>query len=777
MPAPRARLVAFVLLAGVAALQWVRYVDGETALRPLLWVLAGTVTGVALIRVSELPRRWVVPAAVAVALGGLALAVALSGLELRLLLPRHWDELGNGLTDGAQSLNTVALPYVGKDPWVLATVQLLGAGLCWAAAVATTWPSTRGGPRLLGLVLLLVLAASPVVSIGTLHPVALGMTLAVLTAAFLWADRVPRRPGLGLAVLAGITLLVAIPLGGAADREEPWFDYKAFSENFAGGRPITFDWNHGYGPINWPREGAEVFRVRAPGPLYWKADTLSSFDGREWVQGNGGDRSGDDPVDDLPGNWSRHPKWTTRLTFSLKRLQTPTVVGAGTILDVRDSTRRVMPDAIPGRWVPQTSDDLSSGDSYSVDAHVPRPTPAQLAAATVGKDPRRRGDLDLHIDFRPDALNRSPLTPPVPGRPRRPIEEADLTFRPFEDNAPPTAHYRILGTDGDGSDALDRSFYDRTWTLAQDLRRRATSPYDYVLRVNNHLRDSRFRYTEVPPPSGKEAPLESFLFDTRLGYCQQFSGAMVLLLRMGGIPARVATGFSPGGFRRSTGEWIVRDTDAHSWVEAWFDGIGWVTFDPTPPQTPARSQIAAIDPPKRDAAPPATSDRSGTRPLGRRPGGLQRDPTPEPAAAVQDGGFPWVPVVLGAVLLTAVLAVLVQQRRRRAALAGLGTGELALLELERALRRSGRAAPEGTTLRQLERRLGVSAEGSAYLRALRSARYGSATELPTGAQRAAFRRELASGLGWRGRLRAMWALPPVPPRPRPRARRGRPGGA
>ena len=52
------------------------------------------------------------------------------------------------------------------------------------------------------------------------------------------------------------------------------------------------------------------------------------------------------------------------------------------------------------------------------------------------------------------------------------------------------------------------------------------------------------------------------------------------MLRMGGIPARVASGFSPGGFRQTTGEWIVRDTDAHSWVEAWFDGIGWVTVDP-----------------------------------------------------------------------------------------------------------------------------------------------------------------------------------------------------
>ena len=61
---------------------------------------------------------------------------------------------------------------------------------------------------------------------------------------------------------------------------------------------------------------------------------------------------------------------------------------------------------------------------------------------------------------------------------------------------------------------------------------------------------------------------------------------MALLLRMGGVPARVATGFSPGGFSKRRDAWIVRDTDAHAWVEAWFDDLGWVTYDPTPDATP-----------------------------------------------------------------------------------------------------------------------------------------------------------------------------------------------
>jgi hypothetical protein len=119
-------------------------------------------------------------------------------------------------------------------------------------------------------------------------------------------------------------------------------------------------------------------------------------------------------------------------------------------------------------------------------------------------------------------------------------------------------------------------------------------------------------------------PLEHFLFDTKAGYCQHFSGAMALLLRFGGIPARVATGFSPGGFRKSQGEWIVRDRDAHSWVEAWFDGIGWVTFDPDADRDAGaladRGDRGSEQRSQRDAAaprPPA-SPAPATRPGARR---------------------------------------------------------------------------------------------------------------------------------------------------------------
>ena len=759
VPPPVARLVGYALLAGIGSLQWVRYVEGASAARVLAWVAAGVLSGALVLLAARLPGRRAVAGLAAAAVAGLAVAIAASGLDLVYLQPARWDELGDGLARGGAALNTVRLPYLGREPWVLTTVQLTGAGLCWAAAVLACWPRGRGGPRTAALALLLVLAAAPIVSIGAQRPVLLGLALAALTAAFLWLERLSKRPGLGLAVLGAAALLTAVPLGAAADREEPWFDYKAFSERIGGGAAVTFDWDQDYGPIDWPREGVELFRVRSRTPYYWKAETLDFFDGRQWTSSPRAGVTGDVPADDLPSGDRPRPEWDARFTVALRRLKTSQVVGAGTILDVTGATQPVEPAAVPGQWQTSGTRDLARGDSYEVRAHVPRPSPAQLAAATVGRDARRHSSLLLRVGVRPGAVASVPAAP-FPGRLPVGLDAADIRFAPYESGRKPVAEYVRAGISGPGAPALRNSGYDRSWALSQRLRRAATSPYDYVVRVNNHLRGADFAYTEVPPPFRGEAPLESFLVDTQRGYCQQFSGGMVLLLRMGGIPARVATGFSPGGLRTSSGEWVVRDTDAHAWVEAWFDGLGWVTFDPTPPQTPARSQVAAIAPPAAD-----DPDTSGFRnapeeaPASQRPERTRRGPVAasggrDPGGSAAPG--PWV--ALGAAFLVALAAAALAARARRFD----GTPEGALEELRRALRRSGRFAPAGTTLSQLERALGVS--GSGYLRAHRAERNGPQAPPPSRKQRAAFRRELATGLGRGGWLRSLWALPPLTPR-------------
>jgi hypothetical protein len=131
----------------------------------------------------------------------------------------------------------------------------------------------------------------------------------------------------------------------------------------------------------------------------------------------------------------------------------------------------------------------------------------------------------------------------------------------------------------DSSYAL--SAYRPVYETARRVVGGARSPYEAVLALESWFRlRGGFVYDEQPPPSDRRAPLLDFVTRTKAGYCQHFAGAMALMLRMLGVPARVAVGFTSG--TRDDGKWVVADRDAHAWVEVWFPGEGWVTFDPTP---------------------------------------------------------------------------------------------------------------------------------------------------------------------------------------------------
>ena len=758
LPPAIARLGGFAALVLLGALQWQRMVAELATGHALVWVLVAVAAAAAMLLADRLRR---LRGAVMIALVPIALlaAYASSGIPLGLLKPRRLDELGAGLSHGSEALASVQLPYAGADPWPSETLQLLGAVLCVCAALLAFWPRTSRGDAELGypflaLALLLTLVAAPVVSLGGAAPVALGVVLTALTVCFLWLERLPLRPGLGIAAMLALAVAGALPLASAADSEDPWFDYKSFAEGFGPDDPLSFDWGHSYGPLDWPREGAEVLRVATTRPSYWKMRNLD-FDGEVWTDA-GPRLGGGDPELDLAREWNVQAGWRESFRVTLRRMRTRDVLGAGTTLAVEDTARIVEPAGEPGVWRSRT--EFRGGDSYTVRAYVPRPRPEQLAESGTGADPRRAADLNVTIPVSAEAL----------GSPRSAAVRVEIQFPPFQPGGGglvPYATYPTLSRSRDGDRALRRSVYKRTWRLARRFRREAATPYEYVLAVNRYLQDG-FTYDESPPPIERgRAKLDSFLFDTRSGYCQHFSGAMGLLLRMGGIPTRVVTGFSPGGYSKSKRAWIVRDTDAHSWVEAWFDDWGWVTFDPTPAGTPARSQIAALEraaetgTDRGDAA--AGDAGSAARIGGVRPDllGAQSGPGGAGSDGAEGSGPPWWWFALAAPLVLALVAWLVLAWRRR----GRGPAaqlDRAVAELEAALRRAGRPAAAGTTLRQLEQRLGRTPQAAEYLRALRAGRYAPTAPALTAGGRRALRRELASGRGPAGRLRALWALPP-----------------
>ncbi|MGI8520815.1 MAG: transglutaminase TgpA family protein [Actinomycetota bacterium] len=249
----------------------------------------------------------------------------------------------------------------------------------------------------------------------------------------------------------------------------------------------------------------------------------------------------------------------------------------------------------------------------------------------------------------------------------------------------------------------------RVGALARRITASAETTYDKVKAIEDHMaRNYRYSTDSPVPPEGRDA-VDHFLFDTDVGFCEQFASATAVMLRSLDIPARLVAGYTPGTRNPFTGYYEVRNSDAHAWFEVYFPSLGWYEFDPT------------------YAVPPAQVEPSSSLPLARL---LE-------AAQKKLGGFSLgEPSLLDsaalAVALVAAWGAAVLWRRRR--LRGVsrppagepgGPIEAAWRELECALRETGeqRAPPE--TARELLHRLGSS---DAAADAFDEERYGGLTD-------------------------------------------------
>ncbi|HSS61639.1 MAG TPA: transglutaminaseTgpA domain-containing protein [Candidatus Limnocylindrales bacterium] len=118
--------------------------------------------------------------------------------------------------------------------------------------------------------------------------------------------------------------------------------------------------------------------------------------------------------------------------------------------------------------------------------------------------------------------------------------------------------------------------------LAADVVTGTTNEFDTVLALTRYLQ-RRYTYTlDLSPVPSRRDPVDWFLFDVKRGYCEQFATAEALMLRSLNIPARLVTGYSTGDYDPILNQAVVRERDAHAWVEVWFPNHGWVPVDPTP---------------------------------------------------------------------------------------------------------------------------------------------------------------------------------------------------
>ena len=121
----------------------------------------------------------------------------------------------------------------------------------------------------------------------------------------------------------------------------------------------------------------------------------------------------------------------------------------------------------------------------------------------------------------------------------------------------------------------------RILKLAEEITDSSPSNYEKAVTIERYLR-THFGYTLDLPRAVPQDPLANFLFERKQGHCEYFASSMAVMLRSLRIPSRIVTGFRGGEFNDLTGQYVVRASNAHSWVEAFFPGYGWVSFDPTP---------------------------------------------------------------------------------------------------------------------------------------------------------------------------------------------------
>ena len=504
--------------------------------------------GLALVPALFADWRWRAVATLAV--GATALAVAFE------TWPHH------GLRDAWDGLRDAPAVQAPFDPSDVSSLH----GLVVVTAFAFALVAALGAACRRPWIVVAAVAAGvgfPAVLLEDGHALLLG---ALALGSALWASLVLGAAGVrrGLAGVALAGALVAISAGVALAGIAPGagqVDWRGW-DPFAGGGSgdVRFLWDASYAGIDFPIRPTVMLRIRAPASAqYWRMSTLETFTDDRWIEhlfpvslGKARGRLPRSPLaprrDLRPGSWLRQEVTVAGLDDTRVPAATePARVDGPSLGRVEVMQGGVMLSERP----------LRRGETYTVWSHAPRPTPRELAAAPARYPPAAERYVQLESALFPwyGAAGR--------------VAQVDRIFR--QDRNLALRPYRPL------------------WEEARRLTARTRSPYEATLVLERWFRTrGGFRYEEHPPPSASSPPLVDFVEVTRAGYCQHYAGAMALMLRTLGIPARVAVGFTAGTWK--AGVWTVTDQQAHAWVEAWFAGYGWLAFDPTP----GRGTLSAV---------------------------------------------------------------------------------------------------------------------------------------------------------------------------------------
>ncbi len=141
---------------------------------------------------------------------------------------------------------------------------------------------------------------------------------------------------------------------------------------------------------------------------------------------------------------------------------------------------------------------------------------------------------------------------------------------------------------------LPRTVTEQMRSLAREITRDATTPYDQAIAIQQYLRGITYDQYINAPPAGRDV-VDWFLFENRRGYCDYYASAMAVMCRILGIPARISQGYTSGEYNSTSRTYLVRQVNAHAWSEVYFPGYGWIEFEPTPSE-PALARPESASP-------------------------------------------------------------------------------------------------------------------------------------------------------------------------------------
>ena len=551
----RRTIALYVLPAALIGTGWARLVEG---------VNDGAIFDLLLLAIlPALPRPWWgrLLAAIGTSLAAIWIVFRIPAYAILPFDGREFfGPVSSRLWDGVLEFYDVSVPFLPGDHPQMEEAVLV-AVFAFALGVALAVAARR---PLIASMVLLTGSVWPATLVGGDDLARGAVTLAAVLSLFAFGGRRPTRALQPALVLGALLVALAVGASTSVAVAKPeflrWKDWD-FYDKPADPVGVAYVWNANYAALKWPDKETTVLKVRGPRRnLYWRATTLDLFTEDRWVEeqtiGDVADTRVDlttkldDPL--LPRRAYERSRWI-RTEVEVAALRDRRLVGPS--MPVAYDPQGIGTLLLTRTGVAALSDYLPRGAQYVVWSSAPQPQPRQLARA---------------------------------GRPRQELVQRYLEVDPNLQPLP------AFGTPNRG--AVVRSMlrssgafrYEPLYERALEVVGNPRNEYAAVVALEAWFRsEGGFTYDETPPSPDGAPPLVAFL-DDQQGYCQHFAGAMTLMLRYLGIPARVAVGFSTGDLSKDKTTRTVTDHDAHAWVEVWFPGWGWLPFDPTP----ARAQLS-----------------------------------------------------------------------------------------------------------------------------------------------------------------------------------------